>query len=585
MKKLLIIFSLLLLSLVGCSTNETESYDFTLTNSGEGGNAVADHENGKYEAGTKISVTATITSENGVFEGYYEDDKLISSELIYTFELSDNTNLTALFSTEGVDESFFNFSVSVEGSGSVTGTANGKYEKDTNIDLQAKADEGYLFAGYYVNDTLKSSSSNYTFKLTENTSLIAKFIKFDDSEYEYQTFSHKFLQSDFNGTGYDTKPGSKDINGLTWNFDAFTFLGQSSDGIQIGSKKAPQTTPWTISTDFGEEVILTSISVSGKNSTGTKLVVSGNDYSLTEDLINADYKTYTFDSLNESITNLKVSLSTTSKSFYFDILTFTCLVSKDSTLDFQTDKETAKPAVPGEDGVPATKYEPITKEEYYSDVNLNLVGEELKIELNEKISVMTKYSYGDDTEIMLYTDANPDKPGYLYGIYDGDDIVASNTGIWNKEHVWACSQMGLGGDKRPTSDTKNRSSDLHNLRVSCQNSNGLHGNKFYDNQIGDITFFPNIAGTPNESHNYSGDHRGDVARILFYMATMYLELHLDDNLNTLDDMSMGKLSILLEWNELDPVDAFEIQRNNRIYEYQGNRNPFIDYPNLADAIW
>ncbi len=69
------------------------------------------------------------------------------------------------------------------------------------------------------------------------------------------------------------------------------------------------------------------------------------------------------------------------------------------------------------------------------------------------------------------------------------------------------------------------------------------------------------------------------------MATMYLELHLDDNLNTLDDMSMGKLSILLEWNELDPVDAFEIQRNNRIYEYQGNRNQFIDYPNLADAIW
>lgn len=411
------------------------------------------------------------------------------------------------------------------------------------------------------------------------------YIKSDDSEYEYQTFSHKFLQSDFNGKEYDTKPGTKDINGLTWNFDVFTFLGQSSDGIQIGSKKAPQTTPWTISTDFGEEVILTSISVSGKNSTGTKLVVSGNDYSLTEDLINADYKTYTFDSLNESITNLKVSLSTTSKSFYFDILTFTCLVSKDSTLDFQTDKETAKPAVPGEDGVPATKYEPITKEEYYSDVNLNLVGEELKIELNEKISVMTKYSYGDDTEIMLYTDANPDKPGYLYGIYDGDDIVASNTGIWNKEHVWACSQMGLGGDKRPTSDTKNRSSDLHNLRVSCQNSNGLHGNKFYDNQIGDVTFFPNIAGTPNESHNYSGDHRGDVARILFYMATMYLELHLDDNLNTLEDMSMGKLSILLEWNELDPVDAFKIQRNNRIYEYQGNRNPFIDYPNLADAIW
>ena len=97
--------------------------------------------------------------------------------------------------------------------------------------------------------------------------------------------------------------------------------------------------------------------------------------------------------------------------------------------------------------------------------------------------------------------------------------------------------------------------------------------------------YPNISGTPNISHNYSGDHRGDVARILFYMATMYLELHLDDNLNVSDDMSMGKLSVLLEWNELDPVDEFEIQRNNRIYEYQGNRNPFIDYPQLVQQIF
>ncbi len=254
-------------------------------------------------------------------------------------------------------------------------------------------------------------------------------------------------------------------------------------------------------------------------------------------------------------------------------------------MQLKTDNDTAEPAVPGQNGVPSTKYAPISKEEYYQDVDLTLTGDALKNELNSKISVMTKYSYGDDTDIMLYTDANPNKPGFLYGIYDGDDIIAKNTGIWNKEHVWACSQMGLGGDKRPSSDTKNKSSDLHNLRVSCQNSNGTHGNKFYDNSNTDLTMYPNISGTPNTSHNYSGDHRGDVARIQFYMATMYLELHLTDNLNVSDDMSMGKLSVLLEWNELDPVDEFEIQRNNRIYEYQGNRNPFIDYPELANKIY
>lgn len=39
------------------------------------------------------------------------------------------------------------------------------------------------------------------------------------------------------------------------------------------------------------------------------------------------------------------------------------------------------------------------------------------------------------------------------------------------------------------------------------------------------------------------------------------------------------------WHEEDPVDEFEIQRNNRIYEYQGNRNPFIDYADLATILY
>jgi endonuclease I len=49
---------------------------------------------------------------------------------------------------------------------------------------------------------------------------------------------------------------------------------------------------------------------------------------------------------------------------------------------------------------------------------------------------------------------------------------------------------------------------------------------------------------------------------------------------------MGKMSVLLEWNRIDPPDAFEQRRNQRIYEqWQGNRNPFVDHPEYADAIW
>ncbi len=62
-------------------------------------------------------------------------------------------------------------------------------------------------------------------------------------------------------------------------------------------------------------------------------------------------------------------------------------------------------------------------------------------------------------------------------------------------------------------------------------------------------------------------------------------MQLNDLLDTNDDYSIGKLSTLLEWNNAVPVDEFEIQRNNRIYEYQGNRNPFIDYPELANKVF
>lgn len=84
---------------------------------------------------------------------------------------------------------------------------------------------------------------------------------------------------------------------------------------------------------------------------------------------------------------------------------------------------------------------------------------------------------------------------------------------------------------------------------------------------------------------YEGYFRGDVARILFYMATRYDFLELNDDCNVENDTSMSKLSTLLEWNELDPVDDFEIQRNNRIYEYQVSRNPYIDYPELASVVF
>ena len=89
------------------------------------------------------------------------------------------------------------------------------------------------------------------------------------------------------------------------------------------------------------------------------------------------------------------------------------------------------------------------------------------------------------------------------------------------------------------------------------------------------------------------EYKGDFARIYFYMVTCYKsdvanwpgcdQLDYQDNLyKAFSDWSM---QMLLEWHRADPVSQKEINRNEGVYEKQGNRNPFVDHPELAEYIW
>ena len=79
--------------------------------------------------------------------------------------------------------------------------------------------------------------------------------------------------------------------------------------------------------------------------------------------------------------------------------------------------------------------------------------------------------------------------------------------------------------------------------------------------------------------------------MIFYMAVRYEggngepDLEVVDYVNTDPAPEHGKLSVLLQWNEQDPPDDFEMNRNEVIYSYQDNRNPFIDHPEYAEEIW
>ncbi len=210
-------------------------------------------------------------------------------------------------------------------------------------------------------------------------------------------------------------------------------------------------------------------------------------------------------------------------------------------------------------------------------------GETLFTALYSISTIKTKISYGDVRYCLPYTDQNVSDSSHLYGLYDGASLVPGwdQGTTWNREHVWPQSKLGESGSL--ASSTTDARSDLHNLRACTISSNSAKGDDYFDEKDSTIanTFYPNYGDT-------NTDHRGDVARICFYMYLMYRDsngLVLSDNPSSGASTTYGILSTMIKWNTEDPVDDFEIQRNNRVEEYQGNRNPFIDHPEYADRLF
>ncbi len=224
---------------------------------------------------------------------------------------------------------------------------------------------------------------------------------------------------------------------------------------------------------------------------------------------------------------------------------------------------------------------------YYYQAN-DLISEQLKSQLNVIINNgFSGIDYGDVRYLLEQADQDQDDTTKLWNLYNGDLVNAAwDAGVsWSREHVWPNSRLGV--DRVNNSET-NLASDAHNLRSITPAINSSRSNRFYSDGSGE-------AGTTDDGGYYPGDeHRGDVARILFYMATMYDGLTLTDDMDVLSDeahnyepegANMGRLSLLLTWHKEDPVSAFEIERNNIIYETQANRNPFIDHPEYVHLIW
>lgn len=210
---------------------------------------------------------------------------------------------------------------------------------------------------------------------------------------------------------------------------------------------------------------------------------------------------------------------------------------------------------------------------YYDSISLTLVGTALKTALSDLVqSTHRKYTSYEDCKNektgLPYIDEDPNNPNNMILFYTGESIKKSKdlNNDWNREHVWAQSlSLGWFG-------TSGAGSDLHHIRPCNIKVNGSRGNKKFGTS-GSFYYPYNVNGSGE-------DYRGDVARIIFYLMIAYDQA----NSRSFTDIAQSK-ELLLQWNELDPVSELEILRNDKVEAIQGNRNPFIDYPYLADSIW
>ena len=223
----------------------------------------------------------------------------------------------------------------------------------------------------------------------------------------------------------------------------------------------------------------------------------------------------------------------------------------------------------------------------------------------------TKYTTYDnckDPNIIIKTDAGSNTSS-IAEFYSQANIAstwgAGKVGTWNREHVWCQSLSNeLWG-------TSGGGSDLHHIRPVESRLNSTRGNDPYGEVTGgNALYYKDAQGNNIALAGYDkgsvfeplDEVKGDIARIVLYVYTHYnTYTNVYGTTNGGGKSSyFGTLSItkiisansekaafemLIAWNTLDPVDEREQNRNEAVYEIQGNRNPYIDHPEYVNAIW
>ena len=245
------------------------------------------------------------------------------------------------------------------------------------------------------------------------------------------------------------------------------------------------------------------------------------------------------------------------------------------------------PIIPSPNGIdPQDDLDKKIPDGYYDEVNISLTDASFRKNLSEVINKgFVHKTYKEAYDIIAESDEDPNDSSRCICLYSGRSISKTDhspsTGF-NREHTWAKSH-GFKNDS-----SSNPYCDCHHLRVTGMTINSTRSNSdFYEFKEGEsYKVIDGCKYTPS-LFEPRDEVKGDVARIMFYMATMYgfdglynLTLTNDTTTKPNDhgNGKFGNLDTLVKWSIEDPVSQTEIYRNNVVYSYQKNRNPYIDHP-------
>ncbi len=278
-----------------------------------------------------------------------------------------------------------------------------------------------------------------------------------------------------------------------------------------------------------------------------------------------------------------------------------------------------------------------TKENFFADLQVLLSVNFTKLNYNGKNSnskypgtnfTWANYVIADrDFSASPLTQEEVDRGGWdkdvtLDILYRTENVVFESSlgskGLLDREHILPKSYGFNFSDDDEAYQKLDAGCDLHNLRSADGEGNRTgHNNRLYDDLDEGTAGVEKVYDPDEKSYslfneNYfepQDEDKGEIARAVFYMAVKYHNYEEGENgltegpaIKLTDDAiripstvepsetkvnpaEFGVLSTLLEWNQLDPVSENEMIRNNIVHHLQGNRNPFVDYPNLANILF